>query len=81
MKFDVFAKILNLQSVIPGMTRNPVLSVISGCTRIGVRGRLIRSGMTKAEFLEDRQNFITQVSFWIKLAASAAGGWAEPRTR
>jgi hypothetical protein len=36
--------------------------------------------MTKAEFLEDRQNFITQVSFWIKLAASAASGGAEPGT-
>jgi hypothetical protein len=36
--------------------------------------------VTKAEFLEDRQNFITQVSFWIKLAASAASGGAEPGT-
>jgi hypothetical protein len=70
MKFDVFVKILNLQSVIPGLTRNPVLSVSSGCR--------IRSGMTKEEFLEDRQNFITQVSFSIKLAAFQAGGWAEP---
>jgi hypothetical protein len=34
--------------------------------------------MTKAEFLEDRRNFITQVSFWIKLATSAASGCAEP---
>jgi hypothetical protein len=34
--------------------------------------------MTKAEFLEYRQNFITQVSFWIKLVTSAASGCAEP---
>jgi hypothetical protein len=34
--------------------------------------------MTKAEFLEDHQDFITQVSFSIKLAAPLAGGWARP---
>jgi hypothetical protein len=33
--------------------------------------------MTKAEFLEDHQNFITQVSFSIKLAVSAASGWVD----
>jgi hypothetical protein len=69
MKLDGFPKILNLQSVIPGLTRNPVRIVCSGCR--------IESGMTKAEFLEDHQNFITQVSFSTKLAASATSGWAE----
>jgi hypothetical protein len=34
--------------------------------------------MTKEEFLEDRQNFITQVSLWIKLATSAVSDWADP---
>jgi hypothetical protein len=33
--------------------------------------------MTKADFLEDNQDFITQVSFWIKLAAFQASGGAE----
>jgi hypothetical protein len=55
MKLYVFAQILNLLSVIPGLTRNPVLSVCSGCR--------IESGMTKAELLEDHQNFITPIFF------------------
>jgi hypothetical protein len=33
--------------------------------------------MTKKEFFEDRQYFITQVSFWIKLVTSAVSAWAE----
>jgi hypothetical protein len=69
MKLDGFPKILNLQSVIPGLIRNPVLTLCSGCR--------IESGMTKAEFLEDHQNFIARISFSIKLAASQASGWAE----
>jgi hypothetical protein len=32
-----------------------VISVRSGCPRIGVRGRLIKSGMTKSDFLRDHQ--------------------------
>jgi hypothetical protein len=33
--------------------------------------------MTKGDFLEDRQYFITQVSLWTKLATSVVSGWAE----
>jgi hypothetical protein len=56
MKLEVFAKILILQIVIPGLTRNPVLSVRSGCR--------IESGMTNTDFLRDYQNFITQSFFF-----------------
>jgi hypothetical protein len=49
-----------------GLIRNPVLSVFSGCR--------IESGMTKAEFLEDHQIFIPQVSFSINLAAFQPSG-------
>jgi hypothetical protein len=56
MKLDVCAKILILQIVIPGLTRNPVLSVHSGCR--------IESGMTNTDFLRDHQNFIALSFFF-----------------
>jgi len=66
MKLDDSTKILNLQSVIPGLTRNPVLSVCSGCR--------IKSGMTNADFLRDYQNFITQ-SFFLDQTGRFGGKW------
>ena len=69
MKLDVFAKILNLQSVIPGLTRNPVLSFCSGCR--------IRSGMTNKDLLRDNQNYITQSLFFDQTGRSSGQrrGW------
>jgi hypothetical protein len=63
MKLYVFAKILNLLSVIPGLTRNPVRSACSGCRSEIPSLAGIKSGMTNTDFLRDYQNFTTQNFF------------------